>query len=170
MVADPPRLNPLHAALPGIEINTLIHMSWRRRGAIKKIRKTAVRKRPVIAVLVLRIIRLLQHALVPQTCLLPALLVRRPGRRVRIAVVAARAEVECALALRTGASWSDGLWQCAASGDQLAWRGAEVVDERENAECEAGKEELRACVCDGTDLAVVELPPEIGGWCEEVRD
>lgn len=94
----------------------------------------------------------------------------RTGRGVALAVLASRPKVHCSLALGARARREPNLFREAARfRDHLAGGRGKIVNKREHAEGESGKEEFRPGVCDGAQLAVVELPTEVGRRCEKVR-
>lgn len=77
--------------------------------------------------------------------------------------------VRGAFALRCGPAGND-FGHVAVFPDDAAGGAGEVVQQREHAEGEAGEEVFGLGVADGAQLAVVELPSELGRGCEEVGD
>lgn len=196
MRAYPVRLDALHAALPGIEVNRVIDVSRRSLRTIKDRREMVLRKREVLAVLLRGVVWLGQDAVVPvfkRSYFLPVgrghvgcgfgvqieigeffdpsgSHPTRTGRRVvALAVLASRPKVHCSLALGARAREPNHFQEAARFRDQLTGGRGEIVNKREHAEGESGEEEFGPGVCDGAQLAVVELPAEVGRGCEEVR-
>lgn len=88
---------------------------------------------------------------------------------VALAVLAWRPQVHHSLALAGRARGSNLFREPGTSGYELAGGSGEIVNEREHAKGESRKEEFQPCVCDGAQLAVAELPAEVGRRCQEVR-